>query len=96
MIFGLHVSASIPAGKVGIVSGYALANVGSIHGGSKHNIISNEVKLQLTLRSYNPEVRLLQIAVIKRLTNGIVMSTGLSDDLMPLIILLLSALEYGP
>ena len=31
--------------------------VGSIHGGSKHNIIPDEVKLQLTMRSYTDEVR---------------------------------------
>jgi amidohydrolase len=136
-IIGLHVSASIPAGKVGTVSGYALANVdsvditikgkgghgayphatidpvvlaartvlalqtivsrevsplepnvvtvGSIHGGSKHNIISDEVKLQLTLRSYNPAVREQQIAAIKRITTGIAISAGLPDDLMPVV-----------
>jgi amidohydrolase len=35
----------------------AVVTVGSIHGGSKHNIISDECKLQLTLRSLSPEVR---------------------------------------
>ena len=137
-VLGLHVSASVPAGKVAIAPGYALANVdsvdiivkgkgghgayphttvdpvvlasrivlalqtitarevsplepsvitvGSIHGGSKHNIISNEVKLQLTLRSYNPDVRNQQIAAIKRLTAGIATSAGLEDSLMPEVI----------
>jgi hippurate hydrolase len=31
--------------------------VGSIHGGTKHNIIPDEVKMQLTVRSYTDEVR---------------------------------------
>jgi len=31
--------------------------VGSIHGGTKHNIIGNECQLQLTVRSYTDEVR---------------------------------------
>ena len=31
--------------------------VGSIHGGTKHNIIPDEVKMQLTVRTYKPEVR---------------------------------------
>ena len=57
--------------------------VGSIHGGSKHNIISNEVKLQLTLRSYNPDVRNQQIAAIKRVTQGIAISAGLSEKELP-------------
>ena len=35
----------------------AVVTVGSIHGGSKHNIIPNEVRLQLTVRSYSDEVR---------------------------------------
>jgi amidohydrolase len=35
----------------------AVVTVGSIHGGTKHNIISNECRLQLTLRSLSPEVR---------------------------------------
>jgi hippurate hydrolase len=35
----------------------AVVTVGSIHGGSKHNIIPNEVALQLTVRSYDDKVR---------------------------------------
>ena len=35
----------------------AVVTVGSIHGGTKHNIIPDEVKLQLTVRTYKPEVR---------------------------------------
>ena len=35
----------------------AVITVGSIHGGSKHNIISDRCHLQLTVRSYAPEVR---------------------------------------
>jgi len=35
----------------------AIITVGSIHGGTRHNIIPEEVKLQLTVRAYKPEVR---------------------------------------
>jgi amidohydrolase len=35
----------------------AVVTVGSIHGGTKHNIIPSEVKLQLTVRSFKDEVR---------------------------------------
>ncbi len=35
----------------------AVVTVGSIHGGHKSNVIPNEVKLQLTVRSYSDEVR---------------------------------------
>ena len=61
----------------------SVITVGSIHGGKKHNIISNEVKLQLTLRSYDPAVREQQIAAIKRLTAGIAQSAGLDESLYP-------------
>ncbi|MCQ8883117.1 amidohydrolase [Pseudoalteromonas shioyasakiensis] len=134
-VIGLHVSASVPAGKVSMKTEYTMASVdsvditvkgkgghgayphttidpvviasrivlalqtitsrelsplepsvitvGSIHGGSKHNVISDEVKLQLTLRSYNPEVRLQQIAAIKRISKGIALSAGLDKSLAP-------------
>src|SRR5205085_7230371 len=35
----------------------AVVTVGSIHGGSKHNIIPPEVKLQITVRSFKDSVR---------------------------------------
>jgi len=44
----------------------AVVTVGSIHGGSKHNIIPDEVKLQLTLRSFSEPVRQQLVAAIKR------------------------------
>ncbi len=44
----------------------AVLTVGSIHGGTKHNIIPDEVKLQLTLRSFSETVRQQLIAGIKR------------------------------
>ncbi len=48
----------------------AVITVGSIHGGTKHNIIPDEVKLQLTVRSYKPEVRERLIAAIERITKA--------------------------
>lgn len=44
----------------------AVLTVGSIHGGTKHNIIGDSCHLQLTVRSYTPEVRQLILAAIKR------------------------------
>jgi amidohydrolase len=44
----------------------AVVTVGSIHGGTKHNIIPDEVKLQLTLRAFSEPVRLQLIESIKR------------------------------
>jgi hippurate hydrolase len=44
----------------------AVVTVGSIHGGTKHNIISDEVKLQLSLRAFSEKVRLQLIQGIER------------------------------
>jgi len=133
----LHVGSDMPAGTVGYVEGYALANVdsvdvtvrgvgghgawphttkdpivlaaqivlalqtivsreiqpgepavvtvGSIKGGEKHNIISDEVKLQLTLRSYTDAVRQQTIASVKRIVNGLAQAAGVPADRLPVI-----------
>lgn len=133
----LHMSADLPAGKVGYREGYALANVdmvdltvrgvgghgayphttkdpivlaaqiilalqtivsrevapiepavvtvGSIHGGTKHNIIPNEVKMQLTLRSYSDKVRNQTIEAIRRISRGLARAAGLPETLLPVL-----------
>jgi amidohydrolase len=48
----------------------AVVTVGSIHGGTKHNIIPDEVKLQLTVRSYKPEVQKQLLAAIERIAKA--------------------------
>jgi hippurate hydrolase len=63
----------------------AVVTVGSIHGGTKHNIIPDEVKLQLTLRSYTDEVRQQTIAAIQRITRGLAASAGIPEDRMPIV-----------
>ena len=133
----LHVSADMPAGSVGVVEGYILANVdsvdvtirgsgghgawphktrdpivlasqtvmalqtivsrekdpldsavvtiGSIHGGTKHNIIPDEVKLQITVRSFSDEVRSQTLEAIRRITRGQAISAGMPEDRLPIV-----------
>lgn len=54
----------------------AVVTVGSIHGGSKHNIIGSECHLQLTIRSYKDEVRAQILDAIKRKAKGIAQAYG--------------------
>ena len=49
----------------------AVVTVGSIHGGSKHNIIPAEVRLQLTTRAYRPEVADQIFKAIERKAKGL-------------------------
>ena len=133
----LHANSAMPAGQVGITSGYALANVdsvditvkgigghgaypqttkdpvvlasqivlalqtivsrevaaqdsavvtvGSINGGTKHNIIGEEVKLQLTVRSYSDETRDMLLASIKRISENMGRVAGLPEDKLPVV-----------
>ena len=48
----------------------AVVTVGSIHGGTKHNIIPNEVKLQITVRSTKDAVRKHLLEGIKRVAEA--------------------------
>ena len=141
-----HANAEMPAGKVGMVSGYALANVdsvditirgrgghgayphktkdpvmlaaqvivnlqpivsrqvspfdpavvtvGSIHGGTKHNIIPDEVRLQLTVRTYKPEVREQVLASIRQVAEDTARAAGFPDELLPVVEL--AEEEYTP
>ncbi|MGY8986055.1 MAG: amidohydrolase [Sphingomonadales bacterium] len=132
---GLHTSASLPAGHIGYVKGWAMASVdsvdikvhgigghgayphatkdpiivaaqivsslqtlisretspldsgvvtvGSIHGGFKHNIISDQVDLQLTVRSYSDKVRENLLSGIERISKNIARANGLPENLLP-------------
>ncbi|MDN4165767.1 amidohydrolase [Cytophagales bacterium LB-30] len=61
----------------------AVITVGSIHGGTVHNIIPDEVKMQLTIRAYSDEVRDQLIAAIKRIATGLAQTAGLEGDKLP-------------
>ena len=134
----LHVNAGMEAGTIGLVPGYALANVdtvdvtirgvgghgayphttrdpvvlasavimnlqtivsrnvdpreaavitvGSIHGGTKHNIIGEEVALQLTVRSYTDEVREQTLDGIRRVAEHTARAYGLPEDRLPEVV----------
>jgi len=133
----LHVHPATPAGSVGFVSGFAMANVdsvdihvrgvgghgayphttkdpivlasqivlalqtivsrevsptdpavvtvGAIRGGTKHNIIGNEVHLQLTVRSYADETRDQILEAIERICRGLAQAAGVPEDRMPVV-----------
>lgn len=63
----------------------AVVTVGSFQGGAKHNIIPDEAKLLLTIRSYSDETRAKLIEGIKRIARGEAIAAGVPDDRMPLV-----------
>jgi amidohydrolase len=54
----------------------AVITVGSFHGGTKHNIIPDEAKLQLTVRSYKDEVRKRLLSGIERIARAEAAAAG--------------------
>jgi amidohydrolase len=54
----------------------AVVTVGSIHAGTKHNIISDECRLQLTLRSLSPQVRQQLQDAVRRKAKAAAESAG--------------------
>lgn len=63
----------------------AVVTVGSIHGGTRYNIIPDEVNLQLTVRTYKEDVRQRILASIERIVKSAAMSAGIPEDRMPVV-----------
>ncbi|MBN1251526.1 MAG: amidohydrolase [Bacteroidales bacterium] len=63
----------------------AVVTVGSINGGTKHNIIPDKVKMQLTIRTYSNDLRNKIIESLKRISKGIAISAGLEEDKYPIV-----------
>ncbi len=61
----------------------AVLTVGAIHGGTKHNIIPDEVTLQITLRTFKDEVRKTIHKRIKEIARGIGVTAGLPEKNYP-------------
>jgi len=133
----LHSTSAIPAGTIGVVSGYALATstsmdvivrgvgghgsrpedardpvvlaanivmqlqtvvsreispfdpsvltVGSIHGGTKRNIIPEEVKLELTMRTYSEATRQHMIQAVARISRAAALGADMPEDRLPIV-----------
>ncbi len=79
VVMGLQtlVSRELSPFETGVVT------VGAFNSGTKHNIISDEAHLQITVRSYTDEVRARLLEGIERVANGVAMANGMPEDLMP-------------
>lgn len=71
------VSREIHPAEPGVVT------VGSVHAGTKHNIIPAEAKLQLTVRSYSDEVRQTLLSGIERIAVNQAEAMGIPEDRLP-------------
>ncbi len=63
----------------------AVLTVGTIHGGTKNNIIPDEVTMGLTLRTYSMDVRDRIVEAVKREAKGLAEGYGIPADRMPTV-----------
>ena len=63
----------------------AVVTVGSIHGGSKHNVIPDEVTLQISVRAFSEDVRKTILTAIERTARGIAMAGGVPEERWPIV-----------
>ena len=71
------VSRELPPRQAGVVT------VGSFHAGTKHNIISDQALLQLTVRNTNNKTRTTLLEGIKRIAENMGRVAGLPEDKLP-------------
>lgn len=64
----------------------AVVTVGSIHGGTKHNIIPEEVNLQLTVRSDSYAVRDILLDGIDRIARNTALALNVPEDKLPIVV----------
>ena len=62
-----------------------VVTVGSFHAGTKHNIIPDDAKLQLTVRTMRPEQREKALTAIARVAKGVAEAAGVPADRMPIV-----------
>jgi hippurate hydrolase len=72
----------------------AVITVGSFHAGAKHNIISDEATMLLTVRSYTDETRRILLDGIRRIVHGEAIAAGMPEDKMPVVTI--REKEYTP
>ena len=63
----------------------SVVTVGSFHGGATYNIIPDQAKLQLTVRSYSDASRKLLLDGIARIARGEGIAAGLPEDKLPVV-----------
>jgi hippurate hydrolase len=63
----------------------AIVTIGDIHGGTKRNIIPNEVKMEITARAYSDKARQIIVDGIRRTAQGVALSAGVPEELAPIV-----------
>jgi amidohydrolase len=65
----------------------AVVTIGAIHGGTKRNVIPNDVKMELTTRAFSDKAMQTIVDGVRRTAQGVALSAGVPADLAPIITL---------
>jgi hippurate hydrolase len=65
-----------------------VVTVGDIHGGTKRNIIPNEVKMEITARAFSDKARQVIIDGVRQSAQGIAVAAGVPADRAPIVTVL--------
>jgi amidohydrolase len=65
-----------------------VVTVGDIHGGTKRNIIPDEVKMELTIRTFTDKSRKIVLDGVRQTAQGVALSAGVPDDRAPIVTVL--------
>lgn len=63
----------------------AVVTIGDIHGGTKRNIIPDEVKMELTVRAYSGQTMQTITDAIRRAAQSVALSAGVPEDRQPVV-----------
>lgn len=72
----------------------SVVTIGDIHGGTKRNVIPNEVKLEFTTRAFSDKSMQIILDGIRRAAQGVALAAGVPEDRQPIVTIL--ANESGP
>ncbi|HEY6925669.1 MAG TPA: amidohydrolase [Steroidobacteraceae bacterium] len=65
----------------------AVVTIGDIHGGTKRNVIPNEVKMELTARAFSDKAMTIIVDGVRRTAQGVALSAGVPAELAPIVTL---------
>jgi amidohydrolase len=65
-----------------------VVTVGDIHGGTKRNIIPDDVKMELTVRTFTDKSLNIVLDGVRRTAQGVALSAGVPEDRAPIVTIL--------
>jgi amidohydrolase len=77
IVLGLQ---TIVSRQIELTAAPAVVTVGTIEGGSRHNIVPDQVKMTGTIRTFDPEMRTQILARVKRTAESIAASAGATAE----------------